>query len=200
MSGVTAVFLKSRGARTRANLIRLHMTAGFQPLHPRKLYSMLRSCPSLEARAHAALEFLCGCTSSPRGILFVIQGDKLACLARTQSLNASPDLTAEADRIWSRQEELQPDDSRTRTIDLSARRKPETDAEAEQFTSISGIAFERRLLATGRAMRFLPIGVVLLEQSPQIDQLRHAYIESICNAFIDAGDVTVPVDPTLNPR
>jgi hypothetical protein len=132
--------------------------------------------------------------------LFVIQGEKLACLARTQSLNASPDLAAEADRIWSRQEELQPDDSRTRTIDLSARRKPETDAEAEQFTSISGIVFERRLLATGRAMRFLPIGVVLLEQSPQIDQLRHAYIESICNAFIDAGDVTVPVDPTLNPR
>jgi hypothetical protein len=161
---------------------------------------MLRACPSLEARAHAALEFLCSCTGSSRGILFVSQGDKLACLARTPLLNASPDLSAEAERIWSRQEELQPDDSRTRTIDLSARRKPETDAEAEQFVSASGVAFERRLLATGRAMRFVPVGVVLLEQSPQIDQLRHAYIESICNAFIDAGDVSVPIDPSLNPR
>lgn len=161
---------------------------------------MLRSCPSLEARAHAALEFLCGCTSSPRGVLFVIQGDKLQCVARTASLSVIDDLTAEAERIWSRQEELQPDDSRTRTIDLSARRKPETEAEAEQFQSSSGIAYERRLLATGRAMRFLPIGVVLLEQTKHIDQLRHAYIESICNAFIDAGDVTIPADPTLNPR
>jgi hypothetical protein len=175
------------------------MTAGFQPLHPRKLYSMLRSCPSLEARAHAALEFLCGCTSSARGILFVVHGGKLSCLARTASLQASPELNDEADRIWSRQEELQPDDSRTRTIDLSARRKPETEAEAEQFVSAAGIRFERRLLATGRAMRFIPVGVVLLEQSPHIDQLRHAYIESICNAFIDSGDVTVPSDPALNP-
>lgn len=176
------------------------MTPGFQPIHPRKLYSMLRSCPSLEARAHAALEFLCGCTNSPRGILFVIQGEKLSCLAHTASLQSSPDLVAEAERIWSRQEELQPDDSRTRTIDLSARRKPETDAEAEQFVSTSGVSFERRLLATGRAMRFLPIGVVLLEHTPQIDQLRHAYIEAICNAFIDAGDVTIPADETLNPQ
>lgn len=161
---------------------------------------MLRACPSLEARAHAALEFLCGCTGSQRGILFVAQKDKLACVARTPSLDASAELSAEAERIWSRQEELQPDDSRTRTIDLSARRKPETDAEAEQFVSASGVAFERRLLATGRAMRFIPVGVVLLEQGPQIDQLRHAYIESICNAFIDAGDVTEPTDETLNPR
>lgn len=176
------------------------MTTGFQPLHPRKLYSMLRSCPTLEARAHAALEFLCGCTGSARGMLFVAQSGKLSCLARTPSLNASPDLIEEADRIWSLQEELQPDDSRTRTIDLSARRKPEAEPEVERFVSASGVSFERRLLATSRAMRFIPVGVVLLEESPQIDQLRHAYIESICNAFIDAGDVTEPSDPTLNPR
>lgn len=176
------------------------MTTGFQPLHPRKLYSMLRSCPSLEARAHSALEFLCGCTGSSRGMLFVVQDGKLNCLARTPSLSASPDMIEEAERIWNRQEELQPDDSRTRTIDLSARRKPEAEPEIERFVTNSGVSYERRLLATGRAMRFIPVGVVLLEEGPQIDQLRHAYIESICNAFIDAGDVTPPTDPTLNPR
>jgi GAF domain-containing protein len=176
------------------------MTVGFQPIHPRKLYSMLRSCPSLEARAHAALEFLCSCTGSAHGILFVVQSDKLAPLARTLSLTASADLVTEAERLWSKQAQLQPDDSRTRTIDLQARRKPEVDAEAEAFLSASGVAFERRLLATGRAMRFIPVGVVLLEQGPSIDQLRHAYLESICNAFIDAGDVTAPSDPLLNPR
>jgi transcriptional regulator of met regulon len=175
------------------------MTSGFQPLHPRKLYSMLRSCPSLEARAHAALEFLCGCAGSTRGMLFIAQNGRLSCLARTPSLTSTPDLVAEVERIWSRQEELQPDDSRTRTIDLQARRKPESDAEAEQFMSALGVAFERRLLATGRAMRFIPVGVVMLEQCTQIDQLRHAYIESICNAFLDAGDVSEPVDPKLNP-
>lgn len=176
------------------------MTAGFQPLHPRKLYSNLRACPSLEARAHAALEFLCGCTGSARGMLFIDCGGKLTCLSRTPSLPASSDLIQEAERIWARQEDLLPDDSRTRTIDLQARRKPDTDEEAERFVSSTGVAFERRLLATGRAMRFIPVGVVMLEESPQIDQLRHAYIESICNAFIDAGDVVVPVDPKLNPR
>ena len=176
------------------------MTDGFQPLHPRKLYSNLRACPSPEARAHAALEFLCGCTGSARGVLFIDRGGKLACLARTSSLAASSDLVQEAERIWSRQEDLQPDDSRTRTIDLQARRKPDSAEEAERFVSASGVAFERRLLATGRAMRFIPVGVVMLEDSPQIDQLRHAYIEAICNAFIDAGDVVVPADPKLNPR
>jgi hypothetical protein len=176
------------------------MTAGFQPLHPRKLYSMLRSCPAIEARAHAALEFLCGCTGSARGMLFVVQNGKLSCLAHTPSLAASAELVTEAECIWSRQEELLPDDSRTRTIDLTARRKPESEPEIERFTTASGVAFERRLLASGRAMRFIPVGVVLLEDSPQIEQLRHAYLESICNAFIDAGDVTVPSDPALNSR
>jgi hypothetical protein len=161
---------------------------------------MLRSCPTIEARAHAALEFLCGCTGSARGMLFIVHNGKLSCLTHTPSLTASADLIEEAERIWSRQEELQPDDSRTRTIDLSARRKPEAEPEIERFVSATGVRFERRLLTTGRAMRFIPVGVVLLEESPQIDQLRHAYLESICNAFIDAGDVTEPSDPTLNPR
>lgn len=116
------------------------------------------------------------------------------------SLPESSDLVQEAQRIWERQEDLLPDDSRTRTIDLQARRKPETEEEAERYVSTSGVAFERRLLATGRAMRFIPVGVVMLEESPQIEQLRHAYIESICNAFIDAGDIVVPTDTKLNPR
>ena len=199
MSERIAVFPKSRRLLGRVTLIGLHMTAGFQPIHPRKLYSTLRACPSIEARAHAALEFLCGCTGSPRGLLFAAHGGKLSCLARSPALAPTPELIAEAERIWSRQEDLLLDDSRTRTIDLSARRKPDLDAEAEHFVSASGVVFERRLLATGRAMRFIPVGVVMLEAAPQIEQLRHAYIESICNAFIDAGDVSEPSDPTLNP-
>jgi GAF domain-containing protein len=176
------------------------MTEGFQPLHPRKLFSMLRACPTPEARAHAALEFLCGCTGSPRGMLFVAHGGKLSCVAQSLALAASPELVAEAERLWSRQDALLLDDSRTRTIDLQARRKPETEEEAEHFITKAGMRFERRLLATGRAMRSVPVGVVLLEEAPQIEQLRHAYVESICNAFIDAGDVSEPKDPLLNPR
>lgn len=176
------------------------MAAGFQPLHPRRLYSSLCACPSIEARAHAALEFLCGCTSSARGMLFIERNGTLACLAHTPSLPVSGDLIQEAERIWARQNDLLLDDSRTRTIDLQARRKPDIDEDAERFVSASGVTFDRRLLATGRALRFIPVGVVMLEANAKNAPLRHAYVESICNAFIDAGDIIVPTDPELNPR
>jgi hypothetical protein len=163
------------------------MAEGFQHLHPRRLYSRLVACDSFEERAQMTIDFLCGCTAAPRGLLFLAHTG--GALTRMSSGAAAPaqDLLDEAERSWHRDME-QPDANRTRTIDVAARRKPDSLQPDHMWMSAEGGMYMRYVLGTYRGSRWVPIGVVLLETSDTFAPLRHAYIESVCNAFINTGN------------
>jgi hypothetical protein len=165
-----------------------------QSLHPRKLYDMLAACTSLDARARAALAFLRGCTGSVGGFLFLAEGEGLVLKAQTTPEPPSPELSSEAERVWRRELEAERDDGQTRTVDLRARKKSDPAAEGLLWSDTKGVAYERRMLATYRGPRFVPVGIVLLQAAPAVVALRHAHVEAICNAFIDAGEIVVPAN------
>jgi hypothetical protein len=172
----------------------------FQPIHPRKLYATLLASTSVEQRAQATLAFLCGCTGSVRGYLFLTSANGLVPAADSGQGAPSADVVTEAERAWLQELDTQPDDNRTRTIDLSARRKPDAQPDDELWRSDAGVAYTRRVLGTYRGPRWVPVGIVLLEAGSALAPLRHAYIESVCNAFINAGDVPAqPADTSVNP-
>jgi hypothetical protein len=165
------------------------MPEGFQHLHPRRLYSRLLACASVEERAQVTIDFLCGCTGAPQGLLYLAHTG--GALTRMSSGAAAPahDLLAEAERSWNRDMD-KPDANRTRTIDVAARRKPDSVRPDHLWMSADGATYMRYVLGTYRGARWVPVGVVLLGTEATFSPLRHAYIEAVCNAFINAGDVS----------
>lgn len=158
-------------------------------LHPRKLYAMVRACPTSESRAQAALEFLRGCAGSEGGFLLLLQGSALRQAASTQAAVAPAWLVEEASRTWDFQLEAQHDDHRTLDISEIQALGPANDNPL--WTGPNGEAFERRLLSTYRSTLWVPIGMVALRVPPDraLAPVRHAHIEALCHALIDAGDV-----------
>lgn len=165
---------------------------GFQPIHPRKLYAKLLASASAEERATATLEFLCGCTGSARGYLFLLGDHGLCLVADSGQGSPSPDMLAEIERAWTHELETEPDINRTRTIDTPTRTKAEAPLQKQLWTSASGAAFIRHVLGTYQDSRWTPIGIAMLEAGSKLAPLRHTYVEVVCNAFIAAGDVPGP--------
>jgi hypothetical protein len=164
-------------------------TAGFQPIHPRKLYAKLVASASAEERARATLEFLCGCTGSANGYLFLLRDHKLYEAANSGQGAPTPDVLVEAERAWSTELEIEPDSNRTRTVDTPASTKHALSFKDQLWTSSSGIAYIRHVLGTYVGSRWVPVGIAMLEAGAKLAPLRHAYVEVMCNAFIASGDV-----------
>ncbi|HET8939492.1 MAG TPA: hypothetical protein VFN67_38890 [Polyangiales bacterium] len=163
-------------------------STGFQPVHPRKLYAQLLASESLEERAQATLDFLCGCTGAAGGCLFLVRDQGLSPAANSHQSAPSAELLAEAERTWTRELEAEPEINRTRTVDVVARTQPEALLK-DMWTSASGVAYVRHVLGTYQGTRWTPVGIALLEAGSRFAPLRHAYVEVMCNAFIAAGDV-----------
>jgi hypothetical protein len=149
------------------------MAEGFEHLHPRRLYSRLLACGSVEQRAQMAIDFLCGCTGAPRGLLYLAHAAGALTSVSPASVPPAHELLEEAERSWSRDMD-QPDANRTRTIDVAARRKPDSLLPDHLWTSSEGAAYMRYVLGTYRGARWVPIGVVLLETNATFMPLRHA--------------------------
>ena len=166
-------------------------STGFQPIHPRKLYAKLLACASVDERAKATLEFLCGCTGAARGYLFVVRDQGLREAANSGQGPATPDLLLEAERALSRELDIEHDANRTRTIDTPAPARPDAPLKDQLWTSHKGAAYIRHVLGTYQGSQWTLVGIAMLEAGPKITPLRHAYVEVICNAFIAAGDARV---------
>ena len=163
--------------------------AGFQPIHPRKLYAKLVSSASAEERARSTLDFLCGCTGATGGYLFLLRDHHLYEAANSGQGAPAADVLAEAERAWSTELDIEPDANRTRTIDTPASAKHDLSFADQLWTSAGGIAFIRHVLGTYHGSRWVPVGIAMLEAGAKLAPLRHAYIEVMCNAFIASGDV-----------
>jgi hypothetical protein len=158
-------------------------------LHPRKLYEMLRACPSAETRAAAALSFVRGCTGAKSGFLLVAREGELVIAARVYEGEVPRGLVEDATRTWSVGPSVQTNVSET--LDASALAALDRMKDTPTWVSPSGEAFERRLLAAHRGSRWARAGLLLLKAAPgdTLLPIRHAHIEALCNALIDSGDV-----------
>jgi hypothetical protein len=107
------------------------------------------------------------------------------------------DLMVEVQRVWSLEQESEPDVNRTRTVDVPARLKPEAALQDQLWTSSNGVAYIRHVLGTYHGARWTPVGIAMLEAGAKLAPLRHTYVEVVCNAFIAAGDV--PGQPVNSP-
>ena len=167
----------------------MRSTAGFQPIHPRKLYAKLLASATAEERAQATLDFLCGCTGSSRGYLFLLRDQNLYEAANSGQGAHASDVMVEAERAYRTELDVEPDANRTRTIDTPASAKHDLPLRDQLWTSSNGIAYIRHVLGTYHGARWVPVGIAMLEAGAKLAPLRHAYVEVMCNAFIASGDV-----------
>lgn len=147
------------------------------------------ACASLEERAQATLDFLCGCTGSPRGHLFLVNDERLHEVANSGQSPASPDVLLEAERALSRELDSEQESNRTRTVDTPTPSRPDAQVKEQLWTSHRGSAYIRHVLGTYKDSRWILVGIAMLEAGVTLTPLRHAYVEVICNAFIANGDV-----------
>jgi hypothetical protein len=63
--------------------------------------------------------------------------------------------------------------------------------ESPTWKLANGDCFEPRLLALYRESRWIPVGIAALKVTPgqSLSPIRRAHIDSLCNAFLDSGDV-----------
>jgi hypothetical protein len=167
------------------------MSNSFALLHPRKLREMLCACPSQDARARAAFEFVRGTTGAEKGFLFLHRSGELVLAASSREYQVPAGLAEAAAQFWGEQLQAPADDKATRDIgELEASMAV---APSAAWLSPNGDRFERRILATDRP-RWAPVGLVVLavDSARPLKPIRHAHIAAICEAFLDTGDVIPP--------
>jgi hypothetical protein len=167
------------------------MSTSFALLHPRKLREMLCACPSADARARAAFEFVRGSTGAEKGFLFLHRSGELVLAASSRDQHVPSGMAEAAAHFWSQQLQAPADDKATRDIgELQAAMSATPSA---SWVSPTGETFERRILATDRP-RWAPVGLVVLAVDARraLTPIRHAHIAAICEAIIDSGDAVPP--------
>jgi hypothetical protein len=155
--------------------------------HPRKLYALLRACPSSSTRATAALQFLCGSTGARAGHLLLSVDGQLAVVAGGEP---PAGLVAEARRAWSAQPSNAPSDNTTGDMRAYMQNRSDTEQERE-WTDGNGATHMARVLSVHRDARFVRVAVAMLqlEAGRPLAVLRRVHVEALCNALLDSGDV-----------
>jgi hypothetical protein len=162
-------------------------------IHPRKLYELLRACPSAETRAKAAFQFLAGASGSGHACLFLAGGADLVLVESSPGSAQVPGLAQEAIRALHAEQDMKVEDDRTKTVDIRMLEAiPETPL-STIWHSHSGVAFDRSALSFYRDGRWATVGVFMFKPAElaAAKSIRRAHIEALCNAFVDSGDVVV---------
>jgi hypothetical protein len=178
---------------SRVSLVSTAMTQAIPSPAPRKLYEQLRAHQTRDARTQGALEFIVRSTKAAGGFLFFAQHGELEVVTGPREATPPPpDVFSEAQRVWARELDVQPEDLHTKTVDASSLQQLQSPREQLRWTSASGQRYGWQLLSVYRNLRWCPLGLAMLElQSDELTPLRQAYVESICNAFVDAADIVV---------
>ncbi|HTU59288.1 MAG TPA: hypothetical protein VMF89_12655, partial [Polyangiales bacterium] len=88
-----------------------------KPLHPSKLYKLLRECTDTRARATAVLDFLLNSTGAASGyVLFARQGELVVAASSGQS-ELPAQLMDRARALWKSDQASHNEADRTRTVD-----------------------------------------------------------------------------------
>lgn len=160
-----------------------------KPLHPSKLYKLLRECPDTRARATALLDFLVSSTGARTGyVLFARHGELVVAASSNQNELPGP-LMERARALWQSDQASHDEADKTRTVD--ARQLGSTLVESPTWQTPDGQQHEPRVLGCYRSERWIPIGIsVLASDGPGSRRIRQPHVDAICNALIDAGETS----------
>jgi len=159
-------------------------------MHPRKLYTNLSECKDSRERAAEALGFLRDASGAEAGYLLLWRSGELVLVASSQGQDMPPTILEKARAQWEREADTQPESDLTRTIEAATViATPET----PRWDGPRGERYEPRFLGIYRDSQWVPVGMAVLRvpQSGSLSPLRRAYFDALCNAFIDADDVSV---------
>jgi hypothetical protein len=179
-------------SRAPCVIVWITMVAAY-PLPPaRKLYGQLREHTTPAARAQAALDFIVRCTKSAGGLLFLVNRGELEFVAGSRDGAPPVDVISQAQRAWARELDEQPDAFRTKTVDAASLEQMHSARETPRWSSDAGTQYGWQLLSVYRDQRWCPVGLAMLElQAEAHVRMRQPYVESVCGALLDAGDVAL---------
>lgn len=159
-----------------------------RPLHPSKLYSMLRACPDARARAAAVLDFLVTNTAAREGYVLLAHNGELVRAASSNHKELPEQLMERARALWASDQASHSEADRTRTVD--SRQLGSALVESPLWETREGERFEPRVMGVYRDSRWVPVGIsVLAADAEGARRVRHPHIEALCNALIDSGDI-----------
>jgi hypothetical protein len=159
-----------------------------KPLHPSKLYSMLRACPDARARASAVLDFLVTNTSARVGYVLLAHNGELVLGASSDQKELPASLMERARALWASDQASHSEADRTRTVD--SRQLGASLVESQDWETADGERYVPRVLGVYRDSRWIPVGIsVLCADAEGTRRVRHPHIEAICNALVDSGDI-----------
>jgi hypothetical protein len=129
-------------------------------------------------------------TGAPNGFLLLAKAGELLVAASTQDQAAPAELLEQAKSLWIKESEQQAEGDKTRTVDVS-KVAATVALEPTRTWTLGGSDYEPRLLGIYRDSHWIPIGIAVLaaRSGSSLSPIRRAYIDALCNAFIDAGDV-----------
>lgn len=159
-----------------------------KPLHPSKLYAMLRECADARARAAAVLDFLVTNSAARAGYFLLERQGELVLGASSTGQELPAPLMERARVLWASDQASHNEADNTRTVD--SRQHGATLLESPQWQAADGEKYDPRVLGTYRDSRWVPVAISVLSADAEgARRIRQPHIDAICNAWIDAGDV-----------
>jgi hypothetical protein len=159
-----------------------------KPMNPGKLQALLRDAADARVRASSVLSFLIDTTSARAGYLLLARNGELVVAASSNQQEPPEPLMERARALWASDQASHGEGENTRTVD--ARQLGATLVDPAQWQAQDGERYAARVLGIYRGSRWTPVGVCLLAaEAKHTSQIRHAYVDAICNALLDVGDV-----------
>ena len=158
-------------------------------IHPRKLYELVRACPSSQTRIKAAFQFLVNVSRTQQAFLYMQRASEFTLVESSPEQTSVPSMLEEAQRVLRQEQSLQGEDDSTRTLDIRALDVLQQ-APRPVWRGPNGIAYERTVLSVYRDGASIALGVFMWKQ-PEVESvqpIRQTYLDALCNAFLDAGD------------
>jgi hypothetical protein len=158
-------------------------------MHPRKLYTSLCECADARERAASGLAFMRGACGAEEGFLLLWRGGELVLAASSSGRELPNAIMDKAREQWDWESDTQRECDATLTIDAS---KLIAAPETPRWEGVQGERYEPRFLGIYRDSTWMPVGMAVLRiaQAGPLHPIRRAYIDAICNAFLDSDDVS----------
>lgn len=158
-------------------------------MHPRKLYTSLSECADARERATSALAFMRDACGADEGYLLLWRGGELVQAASSNGRDVPTAIMERAREQWTWESDTQRECDATLTIDAS---KLVAVPETPRWEGAQGERYEPRFLGMYRDSTWVPVGMAILRiaQTGPLQPIRRAYIDAICNAFLDSTDVS----------
>jgi hypothetical protein len=157
-------------------------------LKPTQLQKKLIACAGPKERAAEVLSFLVSSAGARAGYVLLSRNGELVLAASSDQRELPAQLMERARALWASDQASHSEADNTRTLD--ARQLGSTQLESQDWQAPDGERYLPRVLGIYRNSRWVPVGIAVLaadENGPR--RIRHAYVDAICNALLESGDV-----------